>query len=107
MARHYNKLTQPDQFRLNLAVQQHMQTSGHATFTAYADAAAFFAKKLGLEISAKNIENAAKTVGVQGLIVRSKGGDTLTPMWRSLRDSEARIKLLESRVAEIESLFKS
>lgn len=107
MTKHYNKLTRADQFRLNCAVQQHAAAPGHKTFTAYADAAAFFAKSLGLAISAKNVENSIKTVGVTGLIVRRLNGDTLSPIWQTIKDCQSRIALLESRVAELESLVKS
>lgn len=111
MEKAYNKLTRPEQFRLNVAVQQHGDTPGHKSFPSYESAAEFFGKQLRLTLSAKNILGACRTVGKQSIIVPANGGGAPTNniggMWGKIDAALSRIALLESRVAELESLIKS
>lgn len=109
MKKVYNKLTRPDQFRLNVAVQQHGDTPGHKTFPTYDAAADFFGKQLGLTLSAKNVLGACRTVGKQTIIVPVNGGvvSGIAIAWGKLDGALSRIALLEARVAELESLVKS
>jgi hypothetical protein len=109
VARTSNKLTRQDQFRLNVAVQQHGDTPHHKTFTTYEAAAEFFGKQLGLTLTPKNMLGACKTVGKQSIVVPVNGAGVanIGSVWGRLEAAASRIALLESRVAELEALVKS
>lgn len=107
MAKKYNKLTRPEQFRLTVAVQQYGDTPNHKTFTTYDAAAEFFGNQLGMTLTAKNVLGACKTVGKQAIIAPINGhagGAGIASAWGKLDGALSRIALLEARVSELETL---
>lgn len=95
-------------YKLATAIKSHCDEKDTPRFVGYAAAADHFSKLPGFPICAKNVVTACKAAEVTTLVrQQQRDKSTLAKQAKLLADAMSRIALLESRVAELESLIKS